>query len=100
LAPKQKWKKEKGGRGLSGWQMVYKRGAGRFLSGWCSGRNAFGLINGKPSAVELAFCDFKWTKSHIQCTLNSMLVLSPALWRRATVDVAVARGHATLLYDS
>jgi len=39
------------------------------------GRNAFGLINGKPSAVELAFCDFKWTKSHIQCTLNSMLVL-------------------------
>jgi len=55
--------------------MVYKRGAGGFLSGWCSGRNAFGLINGKPSAVELAFCDFKWTKSHIQCTLNSMLVL-------------------------
>jgi len=32
--------------------------------------------------------------------LISNLVLSPALWRRATVDVAVARGHATLLYDS
>jgi len=36
------------------------------------------------------------------CFLISNLVLSPALWRLAAVDVdvAVARGHATLLYDS
>lgn len=41
------------------------------VGGGCIGRNAFGLINGKPSAVELGF-ETEWLESHTKCTANCL----------------------------